>query len=217
MGITNVKYEGKIIGFNLYWISLLAVGTFLLMRSMGGNRINWNTLGFEVVFPFYSAIMTGECVKTRSDPMFEAIEAQSTSLFHWIFTRYFYTFTTTGAFVALGILLSQIMDTASGFGESLFVFLTTSFFLSSFVILCSLFTKSSHAAVAACGVYWLFSLLVRSLLRFPFVPYFYLLIRFADEGSPLWLQNKFILTVAGLVMWLAVCIICKRRTAFTRE
>lgn len=215
MGMSNVKYERKIVGSNLYWISLLAVAVFLFMRSMGGDLINWNYLGFEVVFPFYSAIMTGECVKTRSDPMFEVIEAQSNSLLHWIFMRYLYTFVTTSAFVVAGILISCIMNRISGFGELLFVYLSTAFFLSSFVVLSSFFTKNSHAAVAACGVYWLFSLLARSLLRFPFVPYIYLFIRFADEGNPIWVQNKIILTAVGLTMWLAVFIVCKKHTAFT--
>lgn len=209
-----MRYERKIVGSNLYWISLLAVAAFLFMRFMGGDLINWDYLGFEVVFPFYSAMMTGECVKTRSDPMFEVIEAQSNSLLHWIFTRYFYSFVTTGAFVVPGILISYIVNRLFGLGELLFVYLSTAFFLSSFVILCSLFTKSSHAAVAACGVYWLFSLLARSLLRFSFVPYIYPLIRFADEDNPLWIQNKFILIAVGIIIWFVVSIVCKKHTAF---
>ena len=180
---------------------------------MGGNLINWNTLGFEVVFPFCTAIMTGECVKTRSDPMFEILEAQSRSLFCWISIRYIYTFVVSGIFVTIGMVLSQTMDLPFAFGKFLFIYLTTSFFLSSLTVLCSMFTQSSHTAVAVCGIYWLFNMLAKSLLRISFVPYIYLFLCFADESSPIWFLNKWILTVTGIVMWLVVWLLCKKRTA----
>lgn len=213
MKVSNIKFERKIIGFNLYWISILVVGTFLLLRSMGGNLINWNTLGFEVVFPFYTAIMTGECVKTRSDPMFEVLEAQSRSLFRWVFMRYLYTFLITGILVVIGMLVNQAMDSAFAFGKLLFIYLTTAFLLSSLAVLCSMFTSSSHAAAAVCGIYWLFSMLARSLMNISFVPYVYLFICFADENSPIWVLNKCILTATGIVMWLIVWLLCKKRIA----
>lgn len=216
MGMSRIKYEGKIIGLNFYWISLLAVAAFLLMRSMGGNLINWNALGFEIIFPFYTAIMTGECVKTRSDPMFEVVEVQGGSLFLWILMRFLYTFVVAGVFAVTGMAITRVMDPGFAFGKFLFIYLATSFFLSSLAVLCSVFTGSAHAAAAICGVYWLFSLLTRSLLRLSFVPYIYLFLCFADESSPLWLLNKCILTAAGLIMWLIVLIACKKRTAFTR-
>lgn len=216
MGLSGGKYERKIMGLHPYWIFVLAIGAFTGMRSMGGRLINWDYLGWEVVFPFYAAIMTGECVKTRSDPMFEVIEAQSESLFRWIFRRYLYVFVAIGAFAGLGILLGRAVNPGPSFGELGFVYLATAFFLSSFVILGSLFTKSAHMAVAAVGVYWLFSLLARSLLRFSFVAYIYPFLRFADESSPLWPLNQCILIGMGLAMWLAVFIVCKRRAVFTR-
>ncbi|MGW8115215.1 hypothetical protein ACVS9P_08615 [Caproicibacterium sp. NSD3] len=216
MGISNIKFERKIIGFNLYWISILVVGTFLFLRFRGGNLINWNTLGFEVVFPFYTAIMIGECVKTRSDPMFEVFEAQSRSLFRWVFVRYLYTFVVIGVFALIGMIVYQTMDSAFSLGKFLFVYLSTAFFLSSLAVLCSMFTSSSHAAVAVCGIYWLFSMLIRSLLRISFVPYIYLFICFVDESGPIWFLNKCILTVIGIVMWLIVWLLCKKRIAITQ-
>ena len=213
MELSNIKFERKIIGFNLYWISILAVGTFLLLRSMGGNLINWNTLGFEVLFPLYTAIMTGECVKIRSDPMFEVFEAQSRSLFRWVFVCYLYTFVVTGILVVIGMTVNQAMDSAFTFGKFLCIYLTTAFFLSTLAVLCSIFTSSSHVAVAVCGIYWLFSMLVRSLLKISFVPYVYLFICFADESSPVWLLNKCILTIMGMLMWLIVWLLCKKRIA----
>ncbi len=216
MEMPNIRFERKIIGFNLYWISILVVGAFLFLRSMGGNLINWDTLGFEVVLPFYTAIMTGECVKTRSDPMFEVFEAQNRSLFRWIFMRYLYTFVVVGVFVVIGIMANQTMNLAFAFGKFLFIYLATAFFLSSLAVLCSMFTQSSHAAVAVCGVYWLFSMLTRSLLRISFVPYIYLFICFVDESGLIWFLNKCILTVIGIVMWLIVWFLCKKRIAITQ-
>lgn len=216
MEMANIKFEREIIGFNLYWISILVVGVFLILRSMGGNLINWNTLGFEVVFPFYAAIMIGECVKTRSDPMFEVFEAQNRSLFRWIFMRYLYTFVIVGVLVVIGMIVNQAMDSAFSLDKFLFVYLSTSFFLSSLAVLCSMFTKSSHTAVAVCGIYWLFSMLTKSLLRISFVPYVYLFIYFADESSSILFLNKCILTVIGIVMWLIVWLLCKKRIAITQ-
>ena len=213
MGISNIKFERKIIGFSLYWISILAVGTFLFLRSMGGNLINWNTLGCEVIFPFYAAIMTGECVKTRSDPMFEVFEAQSRSLFRWVFLRYLYTFAVTGIFVMTGMLINRAVDPTFTLGKFLVIYLTTAFFLSSLAVFCSMFTPSTHASAAVCGIYWLFSLLARNLLRISFVPYVYLFVCFADEGSLIWFLNKFVLTVMGMVMWLIVRLLCRKRIA----
>lgn len=213
MEMANIKFERKIIGFNLYWISILVVGIFLFLRFMGGNLINWNTLEFEVIFPFYMAIMTGECVKTRSDQMFEALEAQSRSLFRWIFMRYLYTFVVIGVFALIGMIVYQIMDSAFSLGKFLFVYLSTAFFLSSLAVLCSMFTKSSHSAAAVCGIYWLFSMLARSLLRISFVPYIYLFICFVDESGPIRFLNKCILTATAIVMWLIVWFLCKKRIA----
>lgn len=216
MEISRTRYESKIIGINLYWISALAIVTYIFLRSMGGNLINWDYLGFEIIFPFYTAIMIGECVKTRSDPMFEVIEAQSTSLFGWVFIRYFYVFIITGLFSILGMLIIQFINPIATLDELVFVYLTTAYFLSSLVVLCSLFTKSSHAAVAICGVYWLFSLMVKSLLRFSFVQYIYLFMRYAVKSNPIWIWNKCVLTIMGLAMWLLIYMVCKRRTGLTQ-
>lgn len=212
MKMPRIGYEGKIIGPNLYWISLLVTASFAFLHGWAGDLVNWNYLGFEVVFPLYTAIMVGECVKTRSDPMFEVIEAQSASLFQWILARCLYVFSSVGIFAAAAMLVPQTSKSAAPFGELLFVFLPTSFFLSSLGILCSLFTKNAHAATAVCAIYALFSLLVRSLLRFPFVQRFYPFIRFADESSPLWFQNKCNLMVIGMVMWILIDRILHNRT-----
>ena len=102
---------------------------------------------------------------------------------------------------------------AFSLGKFLFVYLSTAFFLSSLAVLCSMFTKSSHSAAAVCGIYWLFSMFARSLLRISFVPYIYLFICFVDESGPIRFLNKCILTATAIVMWLIVWFLCKKRIA----
>lgn len=62
-----IRYEGKIIGINPFWISALLTAAFLIVCATGGENVNWGYLGFEVLFPFYMAIAIGEWCRTRSD------------------------------------------------------------------------------------------------------------------------------------------------------
>ncbi len=216
-GTARFRREGKIIGCNLYWISAAAVSVFLFLRFTGGNLIDWDSLGFEVVFPFFTAVMTGECGRTRSDPMFEVIEAQSTSLFRWVLLRYAYVFSATGLFSVSGMLAVRLFRPAAAFGGLLFVYLTTACFFPSLAVLCSLLSRSAHTAAAVCGVFWLFCLLAKGMLRFPAVSYFYPFLRFADESSPVLVWSKCVLTGMSLVIWLAVFAICKKRAILSRQ
>lgn len=98
-----MKYEIKILGINPLWISALLVGAFLIVCGTGGSNINWGYLGSEVIFPFYTAVVIGEWCKTRTDPMFEVISAQSKSLFWWIVRRFALLFGTVLIFAFGGM------------------------------------------------------------------------------------------------------------------
>lgn len=206
----TIKYESKIMGINLYWISAFLVGVFILVCFTGGNLVNWGFLGFEVLFPFYIAIAVGEWGKTRSDPTFEIIAAQTKSLFRWTLNRYLYLFVVISAFVIIGMLVVQTSISVP-FGELLFVYLSTAFFLSSLAMCCSFLSRSAYTATAVCGIVWIFTLLVTALLRIPFVQYIYLFIRFAAEENTIWILNKCILIIASIGMWAAIWLICKKR------
>lgn len=207
-----MKYESKITGINPLWISALLTATFLFVCGAGGNNVNWGYLGFEILFPFYAAIVIGEWCKTRTDPMFEVVSAQSKSLFGWIVRRFVLLFGVACIFAFAGIIGVAIIKGENSIPDLLFTFLPTAFFLSSVSVFISLLGNAPHIPTMAVGVLWLFSVMCMSLLRFTPIQYFYLFIRYAGISSPLWMMNKAILISLGIIFWLGVAFLCKKRT-----
>lgn len=206
-----MKYESKIIGMNPLWISALLTVAFLTVCATGGQNVNWGYLGFEVVFPFYMAVAIGEWCKTRTDPMFDAISAQGKSLFLWIVRRFVLLFGAITLFAVAGMAGVSIITQTAAIGDLLLTFLPTAFFLSSVCVFLSMLSGVPHIPTMAVGVIWLFSIMSMSLLRFPIMQYFYLFVRFAGIESPVWVVNKIILLLIGIVLWIWVFIICQRR------
>ena len=56
---------------------------------------------------------------------------------------------------------------------------------------------------------WLVSLMLRSLLRFPELAYFYPFIRFAGVDDDIWLVNKGVLCLIGLGLWGLIYWTCR--------
>lgn len=206
-----MRYESKIIGINPLWISALLVGTFLIVCATGGDNISWGHLGFEVIFPFYMAIIIGEWCKTRTDPMFDVISAQGKSLFGWIIRRFLLLFGTASIFALVGMIGVAAIKQSNSIFEMICVFLPTAFFLSSLCVFISLLSNIPHIPTMAVGVVWLFSIMAMSLLRFPLVQYLYLFARHAEISSPLWIINKIVLLSIGAVLWLCIFLFCKKR------
>lgn len=206
-----MKYESKIIGINPLWISALLTVAFLTVCATGGQNVNWGYLGFEVVFPFYMAVAIGEWCKTRTDPMFDAISAQGKSLFLWIVRRFVLLFGAITLFAVAGMAGVSIITQTAAIGDLLLTFLPTAFFLSSVCVFLSMLSGVPHIPTMAVGVIWLFSIMSMSLLRFPIMQYFYLFVRFAGIESLVWVVNKIVLLLIGIVLWIWVFIICQRR------
>lgn len=206
-----MKYEGKIIGMNMFWISALLTGAFLIVCATGGQDVNWGYLGFEVIFPFYMAISIGEWCKTRADQMFDAISAQGNSLFLWVMRRFLLLYVTITIFAAAGMVGTAAITKSAEVGDMFFTFLPTAFFLSSVCVFLSLLSGASHIPTMAVGVIWLFSMMSMSLLRFQPIQYFYLFVRFAGIGAPVWIVNKLVLLFIGATLWMGVFFICKKR------
>ena len=206
-----MKYESKIIGINPLWISALLTTAFLTVCATGGQNVNWGYLGFEVVFPFYIAVAIGEWCKTRTDPMFDAISAQGKSLFLWIVRRFVLLFGTITLFAVIGMAGVSIITQSAAIGDLLLTFLPTAFFLSSVCVFLSMLSGVPHIPTMAVGVIWLFSIMSMSLLRFPIIQYFYLFVRFAGIESLVWVVNKIVLLLIGIVLWIWVFIICQKR------
>lgn len=207
-----MKYESKIAGINPLWISALLTATFLFVCGTGGNNVNWGYLGFEVLFPFYAAIVIGEWCKTRTDPMFEVISAQGKSLLAWIVRRFILLFGAVFIFAVAGIIGVVIIKGENSIPDLLFTFLPTAFFLSSASVFISLLGNVPHIPTMAVGVLWLFSIMCMSLLRFTPVQYVYLFVRYAGISGPLWIVNKAILLSIGIILWFGIALFCKKRT-----
>lgn len=206
-----VKLEAKIMGINPFWISALLTAAFLIVCATGGDNVNWGYLGFEVVFPFYTAIAVGEWCRTRADQMFDVISAQGKSIFLWIVRRFLLLFVIVTVFAVVGIFGTVTITQTAPAGELLLTFLPTAFFLSSVCIALSLLSSVPHIPTMAAGVIWLFSIMSMSLLRFRPMQYFYLFIRFAGIDSSIWILNKATLLFIGLALWLFVFLVCKKR------
>ena len=206
-----MKYESKIIGINPFWISALLTATFLIVCATGGRNVNWGYLGFEVIFPFYMAIVIGEWCKTRSDQMFDVISAQGKSLFAWIVRRFVLIFGSITVFVVVGMVGISVITQTATIGDLMLTFIPTAFFLSSVCVFLSMLSDVPHIPTMAVGVIWLFSILSISLLRFHAIQYFYLFVRFAGMDSPVWIINKVVILLIGIVLWIGVFFICQKR------
>ena len=206
-----MKCESKIAGINPFWISALLTITFLFVCGTGGNDVNWGYLGFEVLFPFYAAVVISEWCKTRTDPMFEVISAQSKSLFGWIVRRFALLFGAVCVFAFLGMLGMSIIKGERSIPDLLLTFFPVAFLLSSTSIFISLLWNALHIPAMAVGVLWLFSIMCMSLLRFAPIQYFYLFIRYAGVSGAVWIVNKIILLSIGIILWLGIACFCKKR------
>ena len=205
-----IRLEAKIVGINPRWISALLTAAFLIVCATGGDNVNWGYLGFEVVFPFYTAIAVGEWCRIRADQMFDVISAQGKSIFLWIVRRFLLLFVTVTVFAVVGIFGTVTITQASA-GDLLLTFLPSALFLSSVCIALSLLSSVPHIPTMAVGVIWLFSIMSLSLLRFRPIQYLYLFIRFAGVDSSTWILNKLVLLVAGSTLWLCIFLICQKR------
>lgn len=206
-----MKYEIKIFGINPLWISVLFIGSFLVVCATGGNNVNWSYLGFEVIFPFYMAIMISELCKTRNDPAFDLISAQGKSLFCWILRRFAILFLVICSMVFTGMIFFSFIRKGISFWGIIFTFLSTAFFLSTVCVFISLICNAPHIPTMVVALLWLFSLITMSLLRFTPIQYFYLFVRYAGISDTIWIINKIILTFMGIILWICIFVICKRR------
>lgn len=206
-----IKKECKIMGIHPVWITALLTGAFLAVCAAGGNNIHWGYVGFEIVFPFYTAIAVGEWCRVRTDPMFEVIAAQGKSLFLWIIRRYILLLAGVLIFTIAGICGTVALKPGMDAAGLLLTYIPGAFFLSSLCVVISIRTSTPHMPVMITGVIWLFSLIAVSMTRYKPVSYIYLFIRYAAGGDRIWYVNKTILIVSGLCLWLISYGMCRKR------
>lgn len=206
----RVAREAQIFGIN-FWIVSAAVGAATIAFSLlAGELLDFYPAIFEVVYPFFAAIVVGEWGKTRSDGNFDLVAAQCKSLFPWVLRRYTAAFGGASLFAVLSMAGASIARYELPLGELLAMYFPPAFFLSSLCALLGLLCRQEHIATLVCGVVWLVLLFTRSLLRFPGLEYIYLFIRFAGDQNNIWLWNKGIVSLAGLLLWGGIYWACKR-------
>lgn len=207
----QLLYEQKIMGINAIWIFASLIAAFTLLAYFGGELLNLSNIGFEVVFPFLIAIAVGEWGKTRSDTSFDIIVAQSNSLFRWIILRSTTVFITGSLFAFINMVIVSYIRNEMPLWEMVLLYLSPAFFLSTVCVLCGICFSEEHAATLICGILWILTILARSLLPIPGVQFVYLFIHYAGDMNGIWLINKGIITLIGLVLWIGIYVISKKR------
>lgn len=207
----QLLYEQKIMGINAIWIFASLIAAFTLLAYFGGELLNLSNIGFEVVFPFLIAIAVGEWGKTRSDTSFDIIAAQSNSLFRWIMLRFTTVFITGSLFAFISMVIVSYIRNEMPLWEMVLLYFPPAFFLSTVCALCGICFSEEHAATLICGILWILTILARSLLRIPGVQFVYLFIRYAGDMNGIWLINKGIITLIGLVLWIGIYVISEKR------
>lgn len=197
----RVEKELKIIGINFFIVSATLMIALIVLSIIAGELLNFYPVSFEVIFPYFVTIAVGEWGKTRADSNFEIIAAQSKSLFCWVLLRYVITIGISSVFAVSCMLFSSAFRYELLLWELFVIYFPPTLFLSSLCTLLGLHCTREHVATLICGIVWLTVILMRSLLGISGVQYFYLFIRYADNQSPVWLWNKSIITVAGLLLW----------------
>lgn len=56
----RAKNELKLMGSSLYIVSFVLVAFLVFLAVFAGELLNVSSLGFEVIFPFYTAVAAGE-------------------------------------------------------------------------------------------------------------------------------------------------------------
>lgn len=208
--IKRVENEIKIMGINFFAVSAAFTTALIVLSVIAGALLDFYMVSFEVIFPFFVAIVVGEWGKTRADSNFDIVAAQCKSLFRWIIIRYVIAFGMSSVFAIFCMVISSIFRYEFPLWELLVIYFPTTFFLSSLCALLGICCRQEHVATLICGIVWLIVLLIRSLLRIPGVEYIYLFIRYADSQNPVWLCNKGIITIITLFLWNIIYLRCKR-------
>lgn len=214
--MNTLKKEFHVMGTNALLISAFLTVVSWLAAIGSGSLINLSYAGFEVVFPFFAAIAVGEWGKTRTDTAFDLIASQSSSLFNWVWKRFAAVFLTVSGFAFCGMIVTYLVRREIPLPEMLLTYLAPAFFLASLCAMFGLCLSAEHAAVLACGIIWLITLLTRSMLRFPLAEYVYLFIRFAGDQNGIWMLNKITLLLLGAALWGIIYLLSRNRSFLLR-
>lgn len=207
----QVVLELKIAGVNFPLVTAALSLALVIFAVLAGELLDFGPIAFEVVFPLYAAIAVGEWGRSRGDPVFEAVAAQSPALFPWILRRFFTLFSSVSLFALTTMLGATLIRRELSLWEQLLLYFPTAFFFASLAAWVGSLSRQEHLPTLVCGLLWLVALLTRSLLRLPGVEYVYPFLCFAGDQHGVWLWNKAVLTGMGLLSWTG-CWLCGKRT-----
>lgn len=208
--MSRIKNELKIMGINPILIFSALTVVFALLAVLSGDLLNLSCIGFEVIFPFFAAIAVGEWGKTRADDNYDMIAAQGRSLFVWVFSRFAAAFTTVSLFAVLNMGIVSRIRNEMPLWEMAFMYFAPALFLATLAMLLNLYFTQEHISTLICGVVWLVTMLIKSLLRLPGVEYVYLFIRYAGDQNGVWLANKIILLIICGIIWAGIYLTCRK-------
>ncbi|MBO5283753.1 MAG: hypothetical protein J6B43_11635 [Lachnospiraceae bacterium] len=208
--IRRIKSEIKIIGINFFIVAVFFTIAVIAFAIIAGELLDFYSVSFEVIFPFFVTIIAGEWGKTRADGNFDIIASQSKSVFHWVLCRYVIIFGLSCIFAILSMTGASAVRYELPLWELLIIYFPPAFFLSSLCALFGIICRQEHIATLICGIVWLITLIARSLLRLPGIEYLYLFIRYTGDPNHIWLWNKGIITLAGLFLWGILYGLCRR-------
>lgn len=207
------KMELQVMGNNLPLFSGAVIAVFIFLALTSGELINFSCVCFEVVFPFFTAIAVGEWGRTRSDVNYDVIAAQSRSLFHWVLMRCLAVWSICSLFAVGGLTAVFFIRREMTIAELFCIYFPTAFLFSSLAVLAGLLHVREHVAALVSGLVWLVFLMLSSLLRLPGMVCLYPFIRFAGVDDTIWLVNKGIQCLIGLVLWGAIYWICRNKNS----
>lgn len=188
-------------GGSLWLLSAGLSAALVFLALSAGELLNVSALGFEVIFPFYAAIAVGEWGKTRADDNYDAIAAQTGSVFSWTAVRYAAVMEVVNLSAVAGMIPVTLIRGEMSFAETLLSYCPTAFLLSSLAMAAGTLSRREHTASLVCGLVWLAELMAGSLLRFPAARCIYLFACFSGIRGGEWAVNKGFLCALGLVIW----------------
>ncbi len=210
--MSQIKSELKIMGVNPILILSALVAVFATLSIFAGELLTLSYIGFEVIFPFFAAMSVGEWGKLRADDNYDVIAAQGRSLFSWVCYRFMAVFVTVSLFALLSMAIVSYGRNEIPLWEMVLIYIPPALFLSTLTVFFNLHYTQEHISTLTCGIIWLITMLIKSLLRFPGVEYVYLFIRYAGDQNGIWLTNKAVLFIICIVMWGGVYLSCKKQS-----
>jgi len=197
----QVKSELRILGINPILILASIVIVFTIIALFAGEMLNLSLIGFEVIFPFITAMSIGEWGKIKADDNYDVIAAQGKSLISWVLYRSVTIFVTVTLFAILCMAIVFHIRSELPLWEMFFIYISPALMLSTLAVLCNLVFAQEHVSTLVCGIIWLLAMLSKSMLRFPMVEYIYPFIRYAGYQNRIWIINKTVIIGFCAVIW----------------